>query len=403
MFDDVFNLLWDDKDVYKLYDKKARTRDIVLYMLSRTQEIFIWEGLPDTIPQYNLEMLLQINGNACITEVDNIPEGHGERGLYAMFGGLGGMLNAYYEPTLYTVANPYLNYSANLEIGKDCIRARNDAYGMGLLPMFAKYGAMMNENEISMNMLAICYRIDNLISADDDRTYESAKQFLNDIVNGQFGAINSSEFFEGLRNDKTSTSSRTVKDLIEYEQYIKASWYNEIGLNSNYNMKRERMVASESEMMDDALIPYVNNMLNWRLKFCDEMREMYGDKYDLSDLNVKLNSVWDLDKSFVGILPESGIDETEETDNNPDIETDETDPEEIDDNGDGSELDEPEEDNPDVDTNDEDETDPEDVDDNGDPSDRSENSEDIHIDINISTNGTEEDEPEEKDGEENEE
>ena len=397
MFDDVFDLLWDDKCKYKLYDKKARTRDIVLYMLARTQEIFIWEGLPDTIPQHNLEMLLQIHGNACLTEVKDIPEGHGEDGLYLMFGGLGGMLNAYYEPTLYTVANPYLNFSANLEIGKDCVRARNDACGIGLLPMFTKYGAMMNENEISMNMLSICYRIDNLISADDDRTFESAKQFLNDIVDGQFGAISSSEFFDGIRTDKTSSSSRNIKDLIEYEQYIKASWYNEIGLNSNYNMKRERMVASESEMMDDALIPYVNNMLNWRLKFCDDARELYGDKYDLSKLTVKLNKIWDLDKSFVGIIPEGGID-----DNNPDNETDETDTEEIDNNGDGSEMDKSEEDNPDVDPDNEtDETDTEDVDNNGDTSDRSENSEDIHIDINISTNETEGDE--EKDGEEDEE
>ena len=364
MFDDVFDLLWDDENKYKLYDKKSRTRDSVLYMLARTQEIFIWEGLPDTIPQHNLEMLLQIHGNACLTEVTDIPEGHGEDGLYLMFGGLGGMLNAYYEPTLYTVSNPYLNFSANLEIGKDCVRARNDAYGVGLIPMFAKYGAMMNENEISMNMLSICYRIDNLISADDDRTFESAKQFLNDIVDGQFGAISSSEFFDGIRNDKTSSSSHNIKDLIEYEQYIKASWYNEIGLNSNYNMKRERMVASESEMMDDALIPYVNNMLNWRLKFCDDARELYGDKYDLSKLNVKLNSVWDLDKSFVGILPEGGIDE------NDNVNTD----------------DEPNE------------NDPEDVDNNGDVSERSEDEKVINIDINISTTN----EDEEKEGEENE-
>ena len=406
MFDDVFNLLWDDKNKYKLYDKKERTRDIVLYMLSRTQEIFIWEGLPDTIPQHNLEMLLQLHGNACLTEVTNIPEGHGEDGLYLMFGGLGGMLNAYYEPTLYTVANPYLNFSKNLEIGKDCVRARNDAYGIGLLPMFAKYGAMMNENEISMNMVSICYRIDNLISADDDRTYESAKQFLNDIVEGQFGAISSSEFFDGIRNDKTSSSSRTIKDLIEYEQYIKASWYNEIGLNSNYNMKRERMVASESEMMDDALIPYVNNMLNWRLKFCDDARELYGDKYDLSKLNVKLNSVWDLDKSFVGILPEGGLDENgEPEDVDPDIKTDETDPEDVDNNGDVSEDGEtiedettPEDVDPDSDPN---ETDPEDVDDNGDVSERSEDEKVINIDINISTTD-ETTEDEEKEGEEDE-
>lgn len=311
-FDDIFNTYWDDKNNFALCDKQRRTRDLVTYMLNRTQQIFEWEGLPDTIPAHNLEQLLQTCGNACITEVKDVPDGRGNAGLYAFFGGLGGMLNAYYEPTIYTVANPYLEFNKELEIGVDCVRARNDKFSLGLIPLFIKYGAMLNENEISMNMLSICYRIDNLISADDDRTYESAKEFLNGIVRGQFGAISSSEFFDGIRNDKTSNGSRTIKDLIEYEQYLKASWFNEIGLNSNYNMKRERIVSAEAEMTDDALIPLVDNMLEWRLKACEEIREMYGDRYDLDGLTVKLNPIWDLDKMYVDMMPEAQDDETED-------------------------------------------------------------------------------------------
>lgn len=306
-FDDVFNTYWDSDDNFLLNNKRKRTKDMVLYMLDRTQEIFNWEGLPKTIPAHNLETLLQIHGDVCITDVP-------EKGLYAFFGGLGGELNAYYEPTIYTIANPYLQFNAELQIGVDCVRARNDKYSNGLLPLFSKYCSMMNENEISMNMLSICYRIDNLISADDDRTFESAKQFFNDIVSGQFGAISSSEFFDGIRNDKTNSSGHTIKDLIEYEQYLKASAFNEIGLNSNYNMKRERMVASESEMNDDALIPLVSNMYKWRLKLIEDMRELYGDKYDLSKLNVTLNPIWDLDKMYAGIIPETDEQETPETD-----------------------------------------------------------------------------------------
>lgn len=309
---DAFDLYWDKDDNFELNAKKKRTLDLVFYMLNRSQEIFVWEGLPDTIPAHNLETLLQTCGNACITEVTDVPEGKGESGLYAFYGGLGGMLNAYYEPTIYTVANPYLEFNEQLEIGKDCVRARNDKYGVGLMPMFTKYGSMLNENEISMNMLAICYRIDNLISADNDRSFESAKQYLDDIISGQFGVISSDEFFDGIRNDKTTGSSKTIKDLIEYEQYIKASWYNEIGLNSNYNMKRERIVASESEMNDDALIPLVDNMLEWRLILRDDMKEMYGDKYDLDNLDCKLNPIWDLDRIYKGMIPEEEVEEEPE-------------------------------------------------------------------------------------------
>ena len=200
----------------------------------------------------------------------------------------------------------------NLKLEKIVFAHVNDKYGVGLMPMFTKYGAMLNENEISMNMLAICYRIDNLISADNDRSFESAKQYLDDIISGQFGVISSDEFFDGIRNDKTTGSAKSIKDLIEYEQYIKASWYNEIGLNSNYNMKRERIVASESEMNDDALIPLVDNMLEWRLKLRDDMKEMYGDKYDLDGLDCKLNPIWDLDRIYKGMIPEEEVEEEPE-------------------------------------------------------------------------------------------
>jgi hypothetical protein len=114
-----------------------------------------------------------------------------------------------------------------------------------------------------------------------------------------------------------SGGKATIKDLIEYEQYIKASWYNEIGLNSNYNMKRERMVASESEMNDDALIPLVDNMIEWRQNAIDEIKEMYGDRYDLENLRVTLNPVWDLDRMYVGMIPEDTPEEEPETETEP--------------------------------------------------------------------------------------
>ena len=319
-FDDIFNLYWNDENNYNIIDKQRRTREHIIYMLDRTQQIFKWKGLPETIPQHNLEFLLQVNGNACITEVEEVPDGRGKAGLYAFFGGMGGMLNAYYEPTIYTVANPYLEYNKELEIGKDCIRARNDKNGIGLIPLFMRYGAMMNENEISLNMLAINYRIDNLISADDDRTYESAKEYLNNIVAGKFGAISSSEFFEGIKTDKSGSTNKNIKDLIEYEQYLKASWYNEIGLNSNYNMKRERIVSAEAELTDDALIPLVDNMLDWRLKACEEIKELYSDKYDLEDLTVELNAIWDLDKMYIDMLPETSERSENDTEDTEDIE-----------------------------------------------------------------------------------
>lgn len=312
---DIFGLLWDtDKNRFPINEKRDRVTDLIIYMLNRTSQIFKWTGTPDTIKPYILERFLQVYGNICITEVEpkNVDR---ENGLYVFFGGLGGLLDENYEPTIYTVANPFLNFNGELTIGRDCVRGRNDTSGAGLMPLFAKYASLMNENEISLNMTAINYRISNLISADDDRTFESAKAYLQDIINGKFGAISSAEFFEGLQVNN-SHDNRKITDLIEYEQYLKASWYNEIGLNSNYNMKRERIVSAEAELTDDALIPLVENMLDNRKKMIEDVRELYGDKYDLDAWDVALNPIWDLDNMYVSIDKTPETDEIEEENDN---------------------------------------------------------------------------------------
>lgn len=299
-FTDLYDSLWDDsEECFPINSKRDRVMDLIIYMMNRTSQIFKYENTPETIKPHILERFLQTKGNVCITEVDPVNVNR-SRGLYVFFGDLGGELDENYEPTLYTIANPFLKFNAELVISRDCVRGRNDTSGFGLLPMFTKYASMMNENEISLNMTAINYRISNLISADDDRTFESAKTYLSDIIAGKFGAINSTEFFEGLQVAKSNDAYK-ITDLIEYEQYLKASWYNEIGLNSNYNMKRERIVSAEAELTDDALIPLVENMLDCRKKMIEDVRELYGDRYDLDNWTVGLNPIWDLDNMYVTI------------------------------------------------------------------------------------------------------
>ena len=253
--------------------KELRRADYVQYMMLRTRTMFDWRGLPDTIPARILEMLLQCGGNACIFEF--------EGSMYATFGGLGGELDYNYEPTLYVIANPYLNYSAELRIGTECVRMRNDDYGKGLLPMYMRYASMMTENDISIVISSINTRITRGIVADNDTAYESAKNFLDKIIKGHLAPMMSDEFFEGIHALENAGSNEKLTDLIELQQYFKASWFNEVGLNSNYNMKRERIAAPEAQMTDDALLPLVDMMLETRRAGCEEVNELFGTEWSV--------------------------------------------------------------------------------------------------------------------------
>lgn len=262
-----------------LNDKDAMLRQAIFQMLNKSVKIFKYNGLPDTIPTKDLETQLQIGGFAIWKQVKDK--------LYTFRGGLGGEPNVYYLPTIATVANPALNYNANLEIDKDCVVMLNDYYYQGLTPLFNKYGNLLVEAEISLKFAIINARVPALIQADNDSTYKSAEEFFKKVIEGkEYGIISSKEFFDGIRSHDFYKQAY-IKDLIESIQYIKGSWYNEIGLNAAFNMKREAINEAEATLNEDILYPTIDTMLECRRNALEKINAMYG-----TNITVELDSVW---------------------------------------------------------------------------------------------------------------
>ena len=263
-------------------DKEEMAFQYVTYMLNRTQSMFRWSGLPETIPQRMIELYLQINGNVGIAEYDGK--------LYAYRGGLGGEPDEYYMPTIFTVANPAQDFSKNLKIGEEVEVISNDTLYMGLMPLFKRYASLLAENLVSMRVAMINSRITDLISATDDRTKKSAEKFLKDIEDGKLGVISSSEFLEGIKSTPYGSEGHynTITSLIELHQYYKASWYNDIGLNANYNMKRESISRGESQLNNDALLPLVDDMLTCRQRGAEKVNQLFG-----TNISVDFASSWE--------------------------------------------------------------------------------------------------------------
>lgn len=274
IYNGIHGVPWDRKE------KDRNTRNQVMYMLDRSLLMFEYHGLPDSIPAIELERLLQSNGFAGITEVQ------GE--LYAFYGGLGGEQDVYGRPTTMVISNPALDYNATLTIDEDVILMRNDSMMLGLIPTFAKYCSLLNENEITMALASISQRVNNLISVADDNTASSADKYLKQLEDGKLGYIFESKLFDSLQTNPMNSAGGSISDLIELQQYLKASMYNEIGLNANYNMKRERLNSAEVEMNSDNLYPLVDNMLEHRRIALEQINEKYG-----TEISVEFNSSWD--------------------------------------------------------------------------------------------------------------
>lgn len=289
-------LMGADGYCYDYKDKGRCNTGHIAYMLNRTQNMFKWDNLPDTIPQRMLELYLQTNGNVCFYKYQG--------NLYVFTGGMGGPPDVYYMPTIYTIANPALDLSVNAKIGDDCIVMPNDSTYTGLLPLFSRYATGLTEVELSMRIALINSRLSAIISASDDRTKASAEKYLADLEAGKQGVIGESAFLEGVKAQPygNTANSNTITNLIECEQYIKASWYNEIGLNANYNMKRESLNSAESQLNNDALLPLVDDMLRCREKAVQDVNNMFG-----TNVSVSLASSWEDNQQEIDLEQEGMV------------------------------------------------------------------------------------------------
>lgn len=286
-------------------NKERGIKQYISYMLARTNTMFEWEGLPDTIPSQILELYLQIFGYVGFVNIEEANTNASDLivtppGLYIFYGGLGGLRDIYYRPLKFIVANPRLSESINANILYDtgrsefdssqpeCIVMRNDSQYMGLLPLYNRYAAQMVENDISIRSAQINSRAQIGIVASTSSDIESARKYFDNLESGKLGIIGESGLIDGIKSVNISTNKvNTIIQLIELQQYLKASWYNELGLNANFNMKREYLSSEEIAATTDMLLPLVDDMLNCRQLTADFVNEHFG-----TNITVTKNSAW---------------------------------------------------------------------------------------------------------------
>lgn len=264
---------------YNFIDKEYIVKQHKLQCYNKLLSMFHYENLPDTIPQVELEKIL-LEGFACVAEY--------EGNLYAFTGGLGGVPDVYYRPTVCTVANPALNISKDYIIDKECIIIKNDSYLQGVNFIVDKFSAFIAENEITLHLADINNRISVILSAGDNKTRASAEEYINNIEKGKQSTIVDNAFLESLKLHNNNYTNNALKDTITENQYLRACFLNDIGLQANTQLKKERLVSAEVEINTTSLYPFVDNMLHCRQEGIDKVNNMFG-----TNIKVEFTSSWD--------------------------------------------------------------------------------------------------------------
>lgn len=294
-------------NLYPLTNKQTSLDDYIRGFLNRTLTMFSYKNLPGTLPRYVLEKTLQVNGFATIYKYKG--------NLLVTSGHLHGQEKSPYNvPTQVTINVPALQLNQELTINKECVVIKNDDLMTGLIPTLSKHGTLIVENEITLLLKDYNARIQTLISGGSDQTINSANKFLNNIIDGNLTTVAESNFLKDLsvHNAQTQGAS-TFQDLLQYQQYLKSDLFNELGINTNSNMKKERLITSEVDNDSEQTYPLIDNMLQNRKEGINMVNKLFN-----GEIAVDYSGAWK-DKADQRNTPDGNEpDEQPENDNKVD-------------------------------------------------------------------------------------
>lgn len=285
------------KNYGKIIDFEDKDR-LFNYHLSNFQKklrgMFEYKNLPKNILFRNLELLTQTGYSIIVKHKDE---------LYSVYGGLGGVPDFNYMPTIATVAIPALpdlpkmfkiNWGYDFECPetkdlKECVVIPNDSLFMGVLPTNSYYASQLVENDLTLNCNLINFRLMNLLVAKDSDALKSLESVIDKLKKGKISAaLDDNLLTECIKSLPFSNiQGSTIVQLLEQRQYIKGSWWNEWGVQSNYNMKRETITSSENILNVDSLLPISDDMLQMRKNGWDLVEKVFGHKVE-----VDFSSAW---------------------------------------------------------------------------------------------------------------
>lgn len=271
-------------------DKERSAKAYYNYLLLRCLQMFEYKNLPDTIDPDIFERYLLTNGVALGGK-----DGNGD--LRVFFGNWGGIQDVYYRPSQFIVANPHIGsgwqhtyqiYPTKENPEIDGILFRNDTSWYGLHALLSRYACMLAENTLTMRISDVMLRITALLTAPSDKEAIACEAYMTALEEGEMKVIAENPFFDGIKmQSPPSNNGSYLTQFIEFQQYLKGSFFNEIGLSANYNMKREAIGKGESTLDSDALLPLCENMLKARREDWARFNELFG-----TNVEVNFSSAW---------------------------------------------------------------------------------------------------------------
>lgn len=256
------------------------------FLLSKCQNLFIYENLPESLPAWEIEKSLLMKGVGCVIKKRNK--------LWVPFSGSVFGFDEYYIPNKFTYAQPVLG-SGTVKDGEDAVIIWNSEidkidYNTSVIyETICRYARMLADVESTLQSYLVAQRAGRVGMAQNSQTAKAVDEVMTKLEMGECKTIlNATQILDTFKPLAFSPTG-SLSEFSRIRDYLLNCFYNEIGLQT-LESKRERMITGELEIDGDILENNISNMYKSRIKNVNKINEVFADILQ-APITVKMNEI----------------------------------------------------------------------------------------------------------------
>lgn len=281
-------------NMYDVSNVKVGFRYWFFKLLNITLDLFVYDNLPEELPQREIELNLQLTGHATVLQDNNNKLWTPVTCIYGV--------DRYFAPDKAVFGNPVIVDGKTYDIGKTCEVIYNNSLhdnilyvksDGGLMTFIMRYARQLSDIESTINIYAVNSRLTSIPVTDDQNVTQSIKAFFKKLAFGERAIVTDNNIIENFRN--VDVNRHDIKDgvndwLIARDKILE-QFYRDIGLKM-YNPKKAQVSVDEVEANTQILLISTDDMLNERKIGVEKVNDMFG-----TSITVKLNPKYEIERS----------------------------------------------------------------------------------------------------------
>ena len=293
--------IYNPQDVYNVLRTKAandlRYNTYFDILLNTLLEMFVYDGLPETIPQRFLELYLHTYGNVFISKIND--------DIYATGGTLSGEIDAYGLGTDAIAVCPVGQAQGKRDV--DIVYGiNNDTASPDMLVYWIAH--LLQENDTSLENLIIYSRLHPIPKVTDEKDKQAFDEIIDKLIKGDLKAFASKNILADELGAGIEVLNLSDVDKVDKLQYLSRfaddilkKFYNFYGQPINSQNKSAQSISDEIHGMDSVSFIIPIQMLKCREKMCEDINRIFG-----LNVSVKFSTTWALEYNALMLRDTNG-------------------------------------------------------------------------------------------------